>query len=80
MMPNSETEFSHIEIRVIRNPKWLEPHEKRGWFLSEEFPIADFELPPRFMDMDEDGLDDFKKWFIPKFSRYFDLNRVKEDE
>ena len=76
---NHKIEFSHIEVRVVRNPEWLEPYEKSGWFLSEDFPIASFELPPRFFDMNEGGLDKFKEWFIPKFARYFGVSRIMEE-
>jgi len=63
---SEEKEFSHIEIRLVRNPKWLEPYEKRGIFLSEEFPIGELWLPSRFWDMTEDDIDEFKKWLLPK--------------
>lgn len=73
-------EFYCIEIRLRRNEEWLEQFEKKGFYFSEGFPVADFELPPRFFDMGEKDLDEFKKWFIPTFSRYLGLNKIKASE
>ena len=63
---SEEKEFSHIEVRLVRNEKWLEPHEKRGFFLSEDFPLGEFYLPSRFWDMTEADIDKLKEWLIPK--------------
>jgi len=54
---NNEQEFSHIEIRAIRNPKWLKYYEQQGFFLSEDFPVADFKLPTGFKNMTEGDID-----------------------
>lgn len=50
-------EFSHIEIRAVRNPKWLKQFEKQGFFLSDEFPLGDFELPDGYENMEEKDID-----------------------
>ena len=55
-------EFSHLEVRLIRNPEWLEQFEKKGWFLSEELPIGEFDLPDCFKNMEENDLDELKLW------------------
>ena len=38
-------EFSEIVVVIRRNPKWLEQHEKQGFFLSNEFELATFQVP-----------------------------------
>lgn len=50
-------EFSHIEVIAIRNPEWLKQFEKQGFFLSEEFPLGDFQLPEGYEDMTEKEID-----------------------
>jgi hypothetical protein len=50
-------EFSHIEINVIRNPDWLKEREKKGFFLSESFPLGEYKLPPGFESMKEQDID-----------------------
>jgi len=60
-------EFSHISIVAVRNPKWLEPHEKEGFYLSTEFPIIDLELPAGFEDMTEKDLDTLKELLVSEF-------------
>ena len=67
-----EVEFSHIEIRIVRNPKWLEKFEKKGFFLSEFFPIGELWLPSRFWNMTEKDIDSFKAWLLPKCFRTLD--------
>jgi hypothetical protein len=49
-------EFSHIEVRAIRNPEWLKQFEKQGFFLSETFPLGDFELPEGYEEMTESDI------------------------
>jgi hypothetical protein len=50
-------EFTHIEINVIRNPEWLKVREKKGFFLSESFPLGEYTLPPGFESMNEQDID-----------------------
>lgn len=57
-----EKEFSHIEVRVVRNPKWLK--NKHPFYLSESFPLCNMKLPKRFENMTEDKLTDLKLWFV----------------
>ena len=55
-------EFSHIELRLVRNPEWLKQFEKQGFFLSETFPLSEVPLPEAFKDMEEKDLDDLILW------------------
>jgi len=55
-------EFLYIEVRAIRDPEWLKPHEKQGFFLSESFPLEDYELPESFKNITEGELDVLKQW------------------
>jgi len=71
----SGKEFSHIEIRVIRNPKWLE--KKHPFYLSDALPLCDLELPKRFENITEDGLKGLKLWFIFHATKFA---RLKGDE
>ncbi len=64
-------EFSHIEIRLVRNEEWLK--KKLPFFLSEWFPIADFDLPRQFEDMTETDLSELKKWIIERLEKHLDL-------
>ena len=61
-------EFTHIEVRVIRNPEWLKPHERQGFFLSECFPLEDYELPDAFANMTEGELNQLKQWIRAVFN------------
>jgi hypothetical protein len=54
---NQNKEFSHIEVRAIRNPEWLKVREKQGFFLSEEFPLGEFKLPGGYENMTEKDID-----------------------
>lgn len=38
-------EFERLELVIHRNEKWLEPHEKRGFYLSPTLPLKTFKLP-----------------------------------
>jgi len=58
----SEKEFSHIEVHVVRNPKWLQ--KKHPFYLSISFPLCDLELPKRFENMTEKELEGLKLWFV----------------
>ena len=53
-------EFTHIEIKVVRNPKWLQQGWKQGFYLSEEFPLGDFELPEGYGDVTEADIDNLR--------------------
>jgi len=55
-------EFLYIEVRAVRNPEWLKQFEKRGFFLSEYFPLEDYELPDSFENITEGELDTLKQW------------------
>ena len=68
-------EFSHIEIRAVRNPKWLKPHEKQGFFLSEYFPLGDFELPEGYEEMIESDI-----YALQASIRTLVVLKPKEDE
>ena len=57
-----EKEFSHIEVRAVRNPKWLE--KKHPFYLSDSFPLCNLELPKRFENMKEENLIGLKLWFV----------------
>lgn len=59
-------EFSHLEVRLVRNSRWLRQFEKRGFYLSESFPVAVFELPKVFENMSEKDLDVFRDFIIAK--------------
>lgn len=60
----SEPEFSHIEVRLVRNPDWLKSHEKRGFFLSENLPIIDLAIPTQFQNMCEADYGELVNWFV----------------
>lgn len=64
-------EFSHIEVRIVRNEKWLKQHHP--FYLSETFPIADFELPSKFDGMCENDLEDLRKWLLERLDKILDL-------
>ena len=59
---NKMKEFSHLEIRAVRNPKWLEPHDKRGFFLSTGFLLGEFEMG-RFKDHTEGNIEELWEFF-----------------
>jgi hypothetical protein len=46
-------EFKEIKITLIRNDEWLEVLQKRGFYLSEEFPLLTLKLPFGFARMEE---------------------------
>lgn len=54
-------EFTHIEVRAVRNPEWLKQFSKHGFYLSEDFPLGEFELPPNYENMTEDDIDSLRK-------------------
>lgn len=53
-------EYSHIEVVVVRNKAWLEQFEKRGFFLSPEMAVEDFELPVDLKNMNEADLEQLR--------------------
>jgi hypothetical protein len=53
----SVKEFDHIEITLVRNPDWLKIREKKGFFLSEDFPLGEYKLPIDFESMTESDID-----------------------
>lgn len=71
-------EFSHIEIKVIRNPEWLKQFEKEGYFLSEVFPLENYDLPPHLKTITEGELDRLKRWLHSFFDRH--ANRIENDD
>jgi len=62
MIKKEVREFDHFEIYVIRNPKWLEPHEREGFFLSPDFQIGSFELG-RFKNHTEGNVEEIWDFF-----------------
>ena len=44
-------QFSHIEVRLIRNQQWLKNFEEIGMLLSDDFPLAKSRLPKNFENM-----------------------------
>jgi hypothetical protein len=55
-------EFSYFEITVHRNPKWLEPYEKRSFFLSTDFPVGVYSLS-KFKDHTEGNIEEIWEFF-----------------
>jgi hypothetical protein len=50
-------EFKEIKITLIRNDEWLKVLQKRGFYLSEEFPLLTLKLPFEFVQMEEKDID-----------------------
>lgn len=53
-------EFQEIQITLIRNDDWLRVFRKRGFFLSEEFPLLVLKIPFGFTQMEEDDIENLK--------------------
>ena len=55
-MTKQEKEFEDLELVINRNEKWLKPHEKRGFFLSDKLYIQSFKLPKELDYLTEDDI------------------------
>lgn len=58
-------EFQEIRITIHRNSDWLHIFERRGFYLSKEFPLITLQLPHSFKRMEEKDIDNLKE-FIKK--------------
>ena len=62
-------EFQEIELRLVRNDDWLRVFRKRGFYLSENFPLITLKLPYGFTRMEEKDIDKLKEHIKSELSK-----------
>jgi hypothetical protein len=72
-------EFKEIQITLIRNDDWLRIFKKRGFYLSEEFPIVTLQLPWDFKNMEEKDIDNLKDYIKAELQKT-ELRREDESD
>lgn len=58
-----EKEFECLEVSIVRDFNWLQKRERQGFFLSPEFPVAQYKLPEHLKEMGEEDLSRFNAVF-----------------
>lgn len=72
-------EFQEIKMILVRNDDWLRIFRKRGFYLSEEFPIVTLQVPWDFRNMEEKDIDKLKEYIKKELSKT-ELRREDESE
>jgi hypothetical protein len=72
-------EFQEINMILVRNDDWLRIFRKRGFYLSEEFPVVTLQVPWDFRNMEEKDIDKLKEYIKKELSKT-ELKREDESE
>ena len=70
-------EFEDLELAIHRSQKWLEPHEKRGFFLSSTLSLQNFKLPKELSYLTEERTPQLRA-IIKRHWETFIVNLMKE--